>query len=134
MYYLIINFIFFSTWYVIFIIIVSTTTATTTITTHILTILDPPDPVITINPLSGPYESGSDITFTCTSPDGSRPIKWTKRDSPVLVAPVFEINGVNLVSILTIKDAQESNTGTYICTVGLTKTEVEIEVFTPTTS
>ena len=115
--------------------IATTATATATTTTpHILLILGPPDPVITVNPLSGPYESGSDIVLTCTSPDGSRPIEWTKRDGPALEAPVFEINGVNLVSMLTIKDAQESNTGTYICTVGLTNTEVEIEEFTSTNS
>ena len=114
---------------IIIIIIINTTTHI-----HIFLILGPPEPVITINPLSGPYESGSDIALTCTSPDGSRPIEWTKRDSPALEAPLFEITGVNLVSTLTIKDARESNTGTYICTVGLTKTEVEIEVFTPTTS
>ena len=123
---------------VIVITIITTTTATTATTTttipHILLILGPPDPVITVNPLSGPYESGSDIALTCTSPDGSRPIEWTKRDGPVLEAPVFEINGVNLMSMLTIKNARESNTGTYVCTVGLTNTEVEIEVFTPTTS
>ena len=122
----------FNEHFIIIIIIIITTTTTTHI--DIFLILGPPEPVITINPLSGPYESGSDIALTCTSPDGSRPIEWTKRDSPALEAPVFEITGVNLVSTLTIKDARESNTGTYICTVGLTKTEVEIEVFTPTTS
>ena len=94
---------------------------------------DPPNPVITANPI-GPYVTGQDIALTCTSPD-SHPIMWVKMNSTEpLQLPMFEITGSIFTSILTIKDAEEFHSGTYICTVGVTRSDITIEVVMPINS
>jgi len=90
----------------------------------------PPDPVIT-----GPttvYE-GETVHLTCTTPDSSRDIIWSRGDGTMgdsmnLDELPFEQEGLRSRSTLSIKNITMDLGGMYVCRVGLTMGTFEVLV------
>jgi len=85
--------------------------------------------MIEVSP-EGPYQTGSFITLTCTTVDDTREIEW-QGDS--LDNSRAMIEGVRVMSTLTLSNLMESDAGEYRCVVGTVRKSVNVEVFTPTT-